>query len=58
MGQVAEGVKTARSARDLSIREKVDMPITHEVYAILYENKPARDVVRDLMRRDLKSEAG
>lgn len=56
MGQVAEGVKTARAARDLAIRENVDMPITKEIFAILYENKPAKQVVIDLMRRGLKDE--
>jgi glycerol-3-phosphate dehydrogenase (NAD(P)+) len=56
MGQVAEGVKTAKAARDLSIREGVEMPITREIFAILYESKPPREVVLDLMRRDLKHE--
>lgn len=57
LGQVAEGVKTAQSAHELAIREDVDMPITHEVYRILYEEKPAREVVLELMRRSLKTEA-
>ncbi|MBI4819999.1 MAG: NAD(P)-dependent glycerol-3-phosphate dehydrogenase [Deltaproteobacteria bacterium] len=56
MGQVAEGVKTARSARDLAGREGVPMPITDEVYKILYEDKPVKQSVIDLMRRDLKHE--
>ncbi|MBI2373615.1 MAG: NAD(P)-dependent glycerol-3-phosphate dehydrogenase [Deltaproteobacteria bacterium] len=58
MGQVAEGVKTARSAFGLSQREGVPMPITEEVYRILYEDKPPRQSVLDLMRRDLKHEKG
>ncbi len=56
MGQVAEGVKTTLSARDLSEKVGVEMPITQQVYAILYEDKPAKEVVRDLMMRDLKRE--
>lgn len=56
MGQVAEGVETARAARDLAERLGVDMPITSEVYQMLYESKPAREVVGSLMRRDLKPE--
>jgi glycerol-3-phosphate dehydrogenase (NAD(P)+) len=56
MGQVAEGVRTARSARDLAIREGVEMPISSEIYSILYEEKPAKQVVLDLMRRGLKDE--
>lgn len=57
MGQVAEGVKTTLSARDLSAKVGVDMPITSEVYRILYEDKPAKEVVYSLMRRSLKKEA-
>jgi len=34
----------------------VDCPILGETYAILYENKPARDALRDVMTRELKSE--
>ena len=36
--------------------ENVDMPISSEIFAILYENKPAKQVVVDLMRRGLKDE--
>lgn len=56
MGQVAEGVRTARSARDLADREGIDMPITREMFAILHEDKPPKASVLDLMRRDLKHE--
>jgi glycerol-3-phosphate dehydrogenase (NAD(P)+) len=56
LGHVAEGVKTAKSARDLSLKLGVDMPITRETYAVLYEGKPAADAVRDLMARELTSE--
>jgi glycerol-3-phosphate dehydrogenase (NAD(P)+) len=56
MGQVAEGVRTTRSGRDLANREGVEMPITQEMYKILYEDKPPKDSVLDLMRRDLKHE--
>lgn len=56
MGQVAEGVKTAQSARDLAKREGVEAPIIAEVYCILYEDKPVREAVTSLMRRDLKHE--
>lgn len=56
MGQVAEGVKTTLSAHDLMEKTGVDMPIAREVYSILYEDKPAKEVVLSLMRRDLKKE--
>jgi glycerol-3-phosphate dehydrogenase (NAD(P)+) len=56
LGHVAEGVKTAKSARDLSVKLGVDMPITHEVYRVLYEGKPLREAVEDLMARELTGE--
>ena len=56
MNEVAEGVKTAKSAYMLSQREGVDMPITQEVYSMLYENKSPRLVLRDLMERSPKRE--
>lgn len=51
MTDVAEGVTTARSVCKMSQSRGVDMPITREVYSILYEGKPARDAVIDLMLR-------
>jgi glycerol-3-phosphate dehydrogenase (NAD(P)+) len=56
MNEVAEGVKTAKSAYMLSQREGVDMPITQEVYSMLYEDKSPRLVLRDLMERSPKRE--
>jgi glycerol-3-phosphate dehydrogenase (NAD(P)+) len=56
MHMVAEGVKTTQSAYSLARRLNVDMPITEKVYQILYEDKPARLAVMELMSRDLKSE--
>lgn len=56
MRMVAEGVKTTESARNLARRLGVDMPITEKVYSILYEEKPARAAVVELMTRDLKAE--
>jgi glycerol-3-phosphate dehydrogenase (NAD(P)+) len=56
MTQVAEGVRTAKSARDLSIKMGIEMPITLEVYRVLYENKPVRQAVHDLMTRALVRE--
>jgi len=56
MNEVAEGVKTTKSAYDLAKELEIEMPITEEVYKMLYENKPPKEVVRDLMGRDLKRE--
>jgi len=56
MRMVAEGVKTTESARNLARKLGIDMPITEKVYSILYEDKPARGAVVELMTRDLKAE--
>lgn len=56
MRMVAEGVKTTESAYNLAKRVGIDMPITEKVYQVLYENKPAREAVLELMSRDLKAE--
>ena len=56
MSEVAEGVKTSKSAYHLAQREGVDMPITQEVYAMLYEGKSPQATLRDLMGRNLKGE--
>ncbi len=53
---VAEGVKTARAARDLAAKYQVSMPIVDEVYQLLYEGKDPKQAVRDLMARELKAE--
>ncbi|HLT31134.1 MAG TPA: NAD(P)H-dependent glycerol-3-phosphate dehydrogenase [Myxococcaceae bacterium] len=56
MNQVAEGVKTARSTRDLAARSGVEMPIAEQVYAICYEDKDPRRAVVELMTRRPKAE--
>jgi len=56
MREVAEGVKTTQAIYDLSRKLNVEMPITESVYALLYEDKPAREAVSELMARPLKDE--
>jgi len=56
MQMVAEGVPTAKSAYTLSIKHKVDMPITREVHAVLYKNKSPLEAVKDLMTRAKRDE--
>jgi glycerol-3-phosphate dehydrogenase (NAD(P)+) len=56
LGQVAEGVRTTQSARNLARAAGVDMPITEEVYRMLYEGKPVPEVLRDLLGRERKAE--
>ncbi|MCC7202326.1 MAG: NAD(P)-dependent glycerol-3-phosphate dehydrogenase [Nitrospirae bacterium] len=55
-GMVAEGVKTTKAAWELAKRYDVSMPITHEVYSLLYEEKDVQQVVHDLMMREAGGE--
>ena len=54
--QVVEGVQTAREVNELAISRGVDMPITHEVYRILYEGEKPREAVQALLAREQKAE--
>ena len=53
---VAEGIPTSESAYALSLKYKVEMPITREVYSVLYKNKSPLKAVKDLMTREKKEE--
>lgn len=56
MRMVAEGVKTTESAYNLAKKLGVEMPIIEQMYQMLYQNKPAREAVLELMTRNLKAE--
>ena len=56
MRQVAEGVKTARSAHELAKRAGIEMPIASGVYQMLYKGKSPRELATELMERSLKRE--
>ena len=56
MSMVAEGVYTAQSVHERATQMSIDMPITTEVYRVLYENKDPRRAVTDLMLRSPKEE--
>jgi glycerol-3-phosphate dehydrogenase (NAD(P)+) len=56
MQMVAEGVETSRSASMLGKKHKVEIPITTEVYRILFEDKDPVKATTDLMTRDMKME--
>lgn len=56
MRMVAEGIGTTAAALQLARRVAVEMPITEQMYAVLYENRPPRDAIRELMQRRLKEE--
>jgi glycerol-3-phosphate dehydrogenase (NAD(P)+) len=54
--QVVEGVMAAEAVKEVADELDIEMPICNEVYRILYEGKPPREAVADLMSRALKSE--
>ncbi len=56
IGQVVEGYSAARAVHEVALRENVDMPIARGIYRILYENEPAKDVVKELMTRPIRAE--
>ena len=58
MAMVAEGVYTAKAVHERAARMGVDLPITTEVYRVLYEGKDPRVAVSDLMLRSPKGEEG
>ncbi|MBL8798069.1 MAG: glycerol-3-phosphate dehydrogenase, partial [Planctomycetia bacterium] len=56
MKMVAEGVYTTRSVHEQAGQLGIEMPITAEIYRVLYEDKDARQAVTDLMTREPKGE--
>jgi glycerol-3-phosphate dehydrogenase (NAD(P)+) len=56
IGQVVEGYTAAKAVRTVAVRSNVEMPLCEGVFRVLYDNVPAKDAVRDLMTRPIKSE--
>ena len=56
IGQAVEGYLAAKAVHHVAQRAGVDMPICTGIYRVLYENLPAKDLVRGLMSRPIKSE--
>ena len=56
LGQEAEGVATARELYALAKRMDVDMPITEQVYRVLYEDRPPKQAVEALLSREPRKE--
>ncbi|MGB5439508.1 MAG: NAD(P)H-dependent glycerol-3-phosphate dehydrogenase [Gammaproteobacteria bacterium] len=57
IGQVVEGFNTAREVLQLARKYGVDMPISDQVYRILYEDLPVTEAVHNLLARDISSES-
>ncbi|HET7226536.1 MAG TPA: NAD(P)H-dependent glycerol-3-phosphate dehydrogenase [Candidatus Eisenbacteria bacterium] len=56
MVMVAEGVTTARAARDIARARGIDVPIIEQVAGMLFESRPPREALQALMSRELKAE--
>jgi len=56
LGQEAEGVATARELYRLANKLDVELPITEQVYRVLYENLPPQAAVEALLRREPRQE--
>jgi glycerol-3-phosphate dehydrogenase (NAD(P)+) len=56
LDSVSEGYTTAKAAHALSHKFGVDTPIINQVYRVLYEGKPIKQALFDLMTRDAKPE--
>lgn len=55
-GKVAEGVRSTTAAVGLAARYGVEMPITEQMAAILHNNKPPREAIRELMAHPGRTE--
>lgn len=53
---VAEGVRTTAATVEFARRAGIEMPITEQMYAVLYQGRAPRDAIRELMDRRLKQE--
>jgi glycerol-3-phosphate dehydrogenase (NAD(P)+) len=56
IGQVVEGYSAAKATHGVAKRMNVEMPLCEGVYRVLYEDIPAKEAVRELMSRPIKSE--
>lgn len=57
IGQVVEGVATAKEVVALAKKQNIDMPITEQVYNVLYQGKSVQDAVNALFSRAIKNES-
>ena len=56
IGQVVEGFYNTKEAYLLAKRQGIEMPITEQIYAMLFQNKSAQDVALNLLGRERKGE--
>lgn len=54
--KTVEGISACKVVHEEAVRMGIEMPITDQVYAVLYENKDPRRALSELMSRELKAE--
>jgi glycerol-3-phosphate dehydrogenase (NAD(P)+) len=58
MSDVAEGIDTTAAARELGNRLDIELPITEQLYRVLFEGIPALEAINALMSREATTELG
>lgn len=56
VNMVVEGVPTTKACYDLMKKYEVEMPILEAIYSVIFENKPVKETIYNLMMRDKKHE--
>ena len=56
MRTVAEGIRTTEAGYQLALKHEIYMPITEQVYHILFKGRSVKQSLNELMKRELKTE--
>ena len=48
-GMVAEGIPTTKAVYEYSKKHNIEMPLTHQAYEVLFENKNIKQAIKDLL---------
>ena len=57
VGAVVEGYYAAKAAHELALKTGIDLPISEEIYEVLYNGKSPMTAMRDLMGRSRRHES-
>lgn len=56
ISQVVEGYRNTKEVHSLAAKVGVEMPITEQIYQVLFQGKPAKEAAIDLLGRERKGE--
>ena len=48
-GMIAEGIPTTKAVYEYSSKHNIEMPLTHQAYEVLFENKNIKQAIKDLL---------